>query len=304
MRMIIIFENFKYDETLNETNKYFLFSLGNMNVMFLKNLEYPYANRLLDLHENSLITENSFLNKIGFVEILYILGLSVSVKINKTNHIELDFELDNLEVNLCSDSLKSFRIFLTNLLNEAKLIKKLFKLERRGSDLIVNEVINLKNQSIYIEVDSNNEIDSIIKSGYFTQKYNKTEVFSDEIDFDCEENIIKEEENSKKQQKKDYSIKINYIKINLFDGRDFCFIENLSNNSSEINQMNRNTNELNKSNIKVPDMNFEIINDYITSKKSLKIVDEDSRKRSVKRNYENQINIIIKETNLKININK
>ena len=190
-------ESVKYDETLESSQKYFLLSMNNMNVMFLKNLDFDNANHILDNLESTLIIENSFLQRIGFTEIMYVLGLSVCFRNLSSQKIQLDFKLDNLEVNFCSDSLKSFRVFVINVLNEIKLIRKLLGLEKKDSDIIIDETEIIKNKSFSIEVESNNQLDSILKSGYFCENSNKNEEFLDEIEFDCEENM-KEDINLKK----------------------------------------------------------------------------------------------------------
>jgi len=280
-----------------------------MNILFLKNLAFPNANMLLDNYEHTLITENSFLNKVGFVELLYLEGLYVYFKNYLINNIELNTKLNNLEANFCSDSLKSFKIFLTNCLQEVKLLKKLFKKEKISKEISkVIEEIPKQDPGIYIEIDSMKNINSIFKSSYFDQNFEnseKNEAFSDEIELESDEPFIeksKEEEIKKKHRVLKYSVSITHIKLNIFDGKDFSFFENgsVNDNGSSINNSQKSSNTFKSDN---SEPKFLIINDYITSQKCLKI-ESNSRKRLLRRNYENQINISFQSFESDFNFDK
>ena len=298
MRMIMIFESLVYEESLENTQKYFSLKLKNMNIMFLKNLDFLNANKLLDKIENTLINENSFLQKTGFVEIFYLENIMISFKNLAQNKIDLDMNLNSLEVNLCADSFKSFKIFLTNLLKEFKLVKKLLSNQIKPVDNTEDySKPSIQSTSICIEIDTNKELNTIMNSHYFDQINKKNEIFSDEIEFDYDDSLKnKNEELYKDHQNLTYSITINHLKINLFDGKDFGFdeVSNLNNSSSNLaNISNSDINKSTSSKNEQTDAKLEIINDYMSNQKSMKIVN-DCRKRIIKRNYENHIEITVK----------
>lgn len=221
MRMAILLDDVVLQRTSEENFQNTTINANKINLFLLKNLDKG-ANKLIFQHiQEKDFKSKAFLSIYGFSEMLYFESLFIKFSKNiQEKSLELEFVNEVIEITFCRDSIKCFRSFTDSIISQVTKLREM--LLDKSSDIKKTTIIEKQNQ------DDSNEIKNKFNLNF---KENEAEVILenkiiDDHHFDVS-HIQIDKKDSKHELEIEYQIKsyllFNYIKIFLYDGKDFVF---------------------------------------------------------------------------------
>jgi hypothetical protein len=127
------------------------FSIGRINTVFLRNLDYKNSQSLLSNKCQNISKENSHWRKIGFTEIFNLENLQIGLS-ELNNNFKTDFTISSIEFAFCKDSLKYFLLFLNKSKRDMIFISSeifnIFKDKHYDKDSVITELEMIQEKTV------------------------------------------------------------------------------------------------------------------------------------------------------------
>lgn len=219
MRMVILFENVVYDLFYDENVVKVSVSISKVNFFLLRNLDHG-ANKLLFLNipENDF-KGNFYLTRYGFTEVVYFDSVFFQLKKNSEKTIEVEFVNEVIEVTFCRDSLRCIKQFLNSI---EVILKDLYGYITSNNVEKNDHHLNHHKTEKLIEYETKFNLNRKKPEDEINLEFRTI----NDKQFDFSENI---EKNYEKTQNVDVDFSKNFfflfkfIKIFLYEGKDFVF---------------------------------------------------------------------------------
>lgn len=167
MRLILEIESILYDEIKNDSmndkfskisglnSNYYPrilnFSIGRINSIFLRNLDYKNSQCLLSNKCHNISKENSHWRKIGFTEIFNLENMQICLS-ELNNNFKTDFTISSIEFAFCKDSFKYLLLFCDkskkDIIFISNEILNLFKDKTYDKDSVITELEMIQEKSV------------------------------------------------------------------------------------------------------------------------------------------------------------
>jgi len=221
MRMAILFDDLIFQKSTEENFDNITVTANKINLYLLRNLDKGANNLIFHNFQEKDFKSNAFLSIYGFIEVLYFETLFVKYNKNtKEKSLDLEFVNEVVEISFCKDSIKCFKKFVDSIITNVSKLTEL--VSDKTKEIKKTVKVGIQN------IDENNEMKNKFN---LNMKENEDEFILenrtiDDHHFDVSHIQIENKDNSHEldiEYQKKFFLLFNFVKIFLYDGKDFVF---------------------------------------------------------------------------------